>query len=67
MLEAVEEQRAVGQPGEGVVEGLLHGLDGARVGEREARVLGEGVEHAELGVVEAARTPSPRARRRVSR
>ena len=64
VLEAVEEERAVGQPGQRVVEGLLHGLDGARVGEREARVLGEGVEHAELGVVEAAPTPSPRARRR---
>jgi hypothetical protein len=55
VLQAVEEERAVGQPGEGVVEGLLHGLDGARVGQREARVLGEGVEHPELGVVEAAR------------
>ena len=54
VLEAVEEERAVGQPGQRVVEGLLHGLDGARVGQREARVLGEGVEHAELGVVEAA-------------
>ena len=64
VLQAVEEERAVGQPGERVVEGLLHGLDGARVGQREARVLGEGVEHAELGVVEAARARSPRARRR---
>jgi len=54
VLQAVQEERAVGQPGEGVAKGLLHGLDGARVGQREARVLGEGVEHAELGVVEAA-------------
>ena len=52
VLQAVQEERAVGQPGEGVVEGLLHRLHRARIAEGEARVLGEGVEHAELGVVE---------------
>ena len=40
---AVEEEGAVGQPGERVVERLVDGvLDRARVVQREARVLGEG-------------------------
>ena len=46
MAQAVEEQRSIGEPGEGVVKRLVHGLlDGSGVVEGEARVLGEGEQY----------------------
>ena len=46
MAQAVEEQRSIGEPGEGVVKRLVHGfLDGSGVVEREARVFGEGEQY----------------------
>ena len=52
MREPVEEQRAVRQAGERVVEGLAHCLDSVGVRERQARVLCEGGEQAPLAVAE---------------
>jgi hypothetical protein len=42
LLQALGEQGPVGQPGELVVERLVHGVHGAGVGQGEAGVLGEG-------------------------
>ena len=51
VLEAVDEQQPVRQPGERVVERLVDRvLDRLRVGEREARVLGERDQHLPLGL-----------------
>ena len=57
LVEAVEDEAAVGQPGQRVVGGLVHGVvegaahpvDGGRVVEGERGVLGEGEEHLLLG------------------
>ena len=51
LLEAVDQQEPVRQAGERVVERLVDRvLDRPRIGEREARVLGEGDQHLALGL-----------------
>lgn len=50
VLQPVQEQGAVREPGQRVVERLMHGvLEVARIGERQAGVLGERDEHLLLG------------------
>ena len=58
MLDAVGEQRAVGQPGQRVVQRLVeHRVDAPRVGQRQRRVLGKGRQHVLLGAREDAAGP----------
>ena len=55
VLEAVDQQQPVREAGERIVQRLVHRvLDRLRVGEREARVLGEGDQHLPLGLRVAA-------------
>ena len=55
VLEPVDEQEPVREPGERVVEGLVDRvLDRLRIGEGQARVLGKGDQHLALGLRVAA-------------
>ena len=52
VVEAVDEERTVRQPGERIGQRLAHRVGGARRRERHARVLGEERERAGRGLVE---------------
>jgi hypothetical protein len=59
MAQAIDEQRSVGQSGEGVVKSLVHRfLDRSGVVEGEARVLGEGEQHLLVAGVVPAGPPA---------